>query len=113
MILDSFMSFIVKIMCFSSFVGTATGFPKPLTSKEEKELLKKMSEGDKKARKRLIEHNLRLVSHIVKKYSNAGDADDFQLVAVLAVDFLERGNALDAPFAPGAPEVEEHVLASQ
>ena len=71
------MSFIGKIMCFSSFVGTATGFPKPLTSKEEAELLKKMKNGDKKARKRLIEHNLRLVSHIVKKYSNAGDADDF------------------------------------
>lgn len=77
MILDSFVSFIGKIMCFSGFVGTATGFPKPLTSKEEKDLLQKMKNGDKKARKRLIEHNLRLVSHIVKKYSNAGDADDF------------------------------------
>lgn len=77
MILDSFVSFIGKIMCFSGFVGTATGFPKPLTSKEEKDLLQKMNNGDKKARKRLIEHNLRLVSHIVKKYSNAGDADDF------------------------------------
>lgn len=77
MIFDSFMNFIGKIMCFSSFVGTATGFPKPLTAKEEKELLNKMKNGDKKARKRLIEHNLRLVSHIVKKYSTAGDADDF------------------------------------
>ena len=77
MIFDSFMNFIGKIMCFSSFVGTATGFPKPLTAKEEKELLQKMKNGDPKARKRLIEHNLRLVSHIVKKYSTAGDADDF------------------------------------
>ncbi len=64
-------------MCFSSFVGNATGFPKPLTAQEEKNLVAKMEAGDKKARKRLIEHNLRLVAHIVKKYSNAGDADDF------------------------------------
>ncbi len=76
MILDSFMNFLSKIMCFSSFVGTATGFPKPLSQEEENRLVKKMIAGDKKARKRLIEHNLRLVAHIVKKYSNAGDADD-------------------------------------
>lgn len=76
MILDTFMNFLSKIVCFSSFVGTATGFPKPLTSAEENMLVKKMEAGDKKARKRLIEHNLRLVAHIVKKYSNAGDADD-------------------------------------
>ena len=76
MILDTFVNFLSKIMCFSSFVGTATGFPKPLTTSEENQLVKKMENGDKKARKRLIEHNLRLVAHIVKKYSNAGDADD-------------------------------------
>ena len=77
MILDTFVNFLGKIMCFSSFVGTATGFPKPLTTQEEKILVTKMENGDKRARKRLIEHNLRLVAHIVKKYSNAGDADDF------------------------------------
>ena len=76
MILDSFVNFLSKIMCFSSFVGSATGFPKALTQEEEKKLVEKMEKGDKKARKRLIEHNLRLVAHIVKKYSNAGDADD-------------------------------------
>lgn len=64
-------------MCFSSFVGTATGFPKPLTTQQENLLIQKMQAGDKSARKTLIEHNLRLVAHIVKKYSNAGDADDF------------------------------------
>lgn len=76
MILDTFVNFLGKIMCFSSFVGNATGFPKALTTQEENVLVKKMESGDKKARKRLVEHNLRLVAHIVKKYSNAGDADD-------------------------------------
>ena len=45
-------------------------FPDPLSSKEEKELLEKMKNGDKIARDKLIEHNLRLVAHIVKKYDN-------------------------------------------
>ena len=76
MIIDSFINFLSKIMCFSGFIGTATGFPKPITAEEEKRLISKMEAGDKKARKKLIEHNLRLVAHIVKKYSNAGDADD-------------------------------------
>ena len=76
MIIDSFITFLSKIMCFSSFVGTVTGFPKPLTTEEEKTYILKMKNGDQKARKLLIEHNLRLVAHIVKKYSNAGDADD-------------------------------------
>lgn len=77
MILDTFVNFLGKIMCFSSFVGTATGFPKPLTAEEENRLVLQMENGDKNARRRLIEHNLRLVAHIVKKYSTAGDADDF------------------------------------
>ena len=43
-------------------------FPKPLSAKEESELFQRWKEGDKEARSRLIEHNLRLVAHIVKKY---------------------------------------------
>ncbi len=43
-------------------------FPKPLSAKEEAECFRRMSEGDTDARNRLIEHNLRLVAHIIKKY---------------------------------------------
>ena len=43
-------------------------FPDPLTEEEEKETLEKFLLGDKEARAKLIEHNLRLVAHIVKKY---------------------------------------------
>lgn len=48
----------------------AASFPKPLSSATEKELLEKKSEGDISAKNTLIEHNLRLVAHIVKKYSS-------------------------------------------
>jgi len=43
-------------------------FPPALSPSEETELIKKMEAGDKKAREKLIEHNLRLVAHVVKKY---------------------------------------------
>ena len=43
-------------------------FPNPLSKEEEADLLKKMQDGDKLARSKLIEHNLRLVAHIVKKF---------------------------------------------
>ena len=47
-------------------------FPDPLTKEEENECIKKTLMGDKEARNKLIEHNLRLVAHIVKKFDNTG-----------------------------------------
>jgi len=46
---------------------TGGSFPKPLTAAEEREYLKRNAEGDQEARNVLIEHNLRLVAHVVKK----------------------------------------------
>ena len=48
---------------------TASGsFPRPLTAAQERECLQKIKEGDQQARDYFIEHNLRLVAHIIKKY---------------------------------------------
>jgi len=61
-------------------------FPEPLSSKEEKELLEKMKNGDKLARDKLIEHNLRLVAHIVKKYDNKNeDLDDLISIGTIGL----------------------------
>ena len=52
-------------------------FPEPLSKEEEDLYIKRASEGDKEARGMLIEHNLRLVAHIVKKFdANSYDVDD-------------------------------------
>lgn len=52
-------------------------FPDPLPKEEEEIYIRKMLQGDKEARAKLIEHNLRLVAHIVKKFeSNINDIDD-------------------------------------
>ena len=47
-------------------------FPKPLSHGEEKLYLKRCKEGDQTARNMLIEHNMRLVAHVVKKYQCSG-----------------------------------------
>lgn len=57
-----------NITFFALHLKNMNSFPKPLSAKKEKELLEKKTQGDLNARNTLIEHNLRLVSHIVKKY---------------------------------------------
>ena len=61
-------------------------FPDPLSKEEEEILLEKMSQGDLNARDKLIEHNLRLVAHIVKKYDNKNeDLDDLISIGTIGL----------------------------
>ena len=76
MIIESLSLFLRKIMFFTAYVNNTSSFPKPLNSKEEAEYLEKFQNGDMKAKEILIHHNLRLVAHIVKKYSGTEEADD-------------------------------------
>ena len=68
-----------------------SSFPKPLSAAEEAEYIRRMGEGDAKARDVLIEHNLRLVAHIAKKYQGSGlDADD--MVSIGAIGLIKAVN---------------------
>lgn len=61
-------------------------FPQPLTTQEEEAMLQGMKEGDMSCRNRLIEHNLRLVAHVVKKYSNSTyEADDLISIGTIGL----------------------------
>lgn len=76
----------------------SVSFPKPLTEKEEKYYIAKYEEGDLQARDTLIEHNLRLVAHVAKKYaSNAQTMDDFISIGTIglmkAVNTYRSGKA--------------------
>jgi RNA polymerase sporulation-specific sigma factor len=93
MIFENFITFINKILCFSSFVNSASGFPKPLTLEEEKKYFEKYKQGDLDAKNALINHNLRLVAHIVKKYSGAGEADD--LISVGSIGLIKAINSFE------------------
>ncbi len=90
-----FLAFILgKITFFTGSILGGGSFPKPLSSEEELECLIRMKEGDKSARDKLINHNMRLVAHVVKKYSGAADTDDLISVGsiglIKAVDTYER-----------------------
>ena len=78
-------------------IGTQNNFPPPLDPASETECFEKMKKGDDKARGELIVHNLRLVSHIVRKYySTAKNQDDLVSVGTIglvkAVDSFDRKN---------------------
>ncbi len=61
-------------------------FPEPLANEEEQVCLDKMAHGDKNARAKLIEHNLRLVAHIVKKYdAKEKDVDDLISIGTIGL----------------------------
>lgn len=65
---------------------TPTSFPPPLSAQRERECFLAMEKGDEKARERLILHNLRLVSHIVRKYyASAGNADDLTSIGTMGL----------------------------
>ena len=68
---------IIKNTFFLTGSYSNTVFLDPLSYDEEQKMVNKMLSGDKNARNILIEHNLRLVAHIVKKFENSGvDQDD-------------------------------------
>ena len=61
-------------------------FPRPLTAAEEKDALSRMAEGDLAARNLLVEHNLRLVAHVIKKYyTTASDQDDLISIGTIGL----------------------------
>ena len=75
-----------NMLYFILHIQNTSSFPKPLSPKEEAVQLKKMAEGDKNARAILIERNLRLVSHIVKKYySKTNDTDDLISIGTIGL----------------------------
>lgn len=76
---------ILKDLLFFTGSYSNNVFPEPLSEEEESEAIKKMLNGDKSARNKLIEHNLRLVAHIVKKFDAVGDTDDLISIGTIGL----------------------------
>ena len=70
-------------------------FLKPLSAAEEKECLERLKKGDQAARDKLIEHNMRLVAHVVKKYQGS-DYDTEDLLSVGAIGLIKAVNTFNA-----------------
>ena len=80
------------MLCFILHVTDADSFPKPLTKKEETEAIERLAQGDEQAKKLLIERNLRLVAHIIKKYySNYSEQDD--LISIGTIGLIKGINS--------------------
>lgn len=79
---------------FALHLKSLNSFPKPLSASKEKELLIKMKKGDSEARTTLIEHNLRLVSHIIKKYY-AGYDEQEDLVSIGTIGLIKAIDSFD------------------
>lgn len=83
--LFSFLIEIVKsLMCFTGSYSNNV-FPEPLSKEDEDKYINLMLNNDKDARNKLIEHNLRLVSHIVKKYNQSYENDDLISIGIIGL----------------------------
>ncbi len=86
------ISFITSLRFFIGHISSKSTFPKPLSRAEEKECIEKMLSGDKSAGDKLIEHNMRLVAHIAKKYTSPRcDADD--LISIGSIGLIKAVNS--------------------
>ncbi len=86
-----FLMFLLgKLTFFTGTVINGSSFPRPMSREEEEEALKKMALGDEEAKNKLIEHNMRLVAHVVKKYNGAAETDD--LISVGSIGLIKAIN---------------------
>ncbi|MDK2918480.1 MAG: polymerase sporulation-specific sigma factor [Candidatus Petromonas sp.] len=94
--LASFSFILAKpIISLVSFVANSTSFPHPLTPDEEQKYLTLYSQGDEQAKNILIEKNLRLVAHVVKKYHNTGyNIDD--LISIGTIGLIKAITTFDS-----------------
>lgn len=81
-----FLIHILNLLSFTFGSYSINVFPNPLSKEEEEELIKKMMQNDREARNKLIEHNLRLVAHIVKKFERfENNTDDLISIGTIGL----------------------------
>ncbi len=84
--ITAWLMLLLNTVCFPLRLGNTGSFPRPLKAEEEREYLARFAQGDMEARNKLIEHNLRLVSHILKKYYvQASDQDDLLSIGTIGL----------------------------
>ncbi len=83
------MLVIREITLLVSYI-TNNSFPQPLSREEEREYLDRLEQGDEKARQKLVEHNLRLVAHIIKKFDCKEDNED--LISIGTIGLIKAIN---------------------
>lgn len=85
---------LTNLLYFTLHLQNANSFPRPLSAKEEQECFERMKAGDQQAGKKLIEHNLRLVAHVTKKYYSL-TADSEDLISIGTIGLIKAVNSFD------------------
>lgn len=110
-----FFQFFQHIFFFFLHVGDAGSFRKPLSKQEEADCFEAMAQGDRKAREKLILHNMRLVAHITKKYG-VPQPDQEELISIGTVGLVKAVDSFDnskgARFATYASRCIENATIS-
>ena len=92
--MNCLLDMIGNVTFLTAYITGSNSFPQPLSEEEEKYYLTKLAEGDLLAKGTLVERNLRLVAHIVKKYSYPGkDVDD--LISIGTVGLIKAIDSFD------------------
>ncbi|MGN1115118.1 MAG: RNA polymerase sporulation sigma factor SigK [Candidatus Ornithomonoglobus sp.] len=83
--LNAVFEWLRTVVLMAGYVSGSASFPKPLTAEEEEKYLELYTKGDENAKNILIERNLRLVAHIVKKYCDEKNADDLISIGTIGL----------------------------
>lgn len=77
------------LLLFALHIESSQSFLRPLSPKEEREAFERLAKGDMNARNTLIEHNMRLVAHVVKKYYTGKYADEEDLISIGTIGLIK------------------------
>lgn len=91
--LGIFFEWIQTVLILAGYISGSAAFPKPLTKEEEMKYLAEYAEGSERAKNILIEHNLRLVAHIAKKYSDEKNMED--LISIGTIGLIKGINTFN------------------
>ena len=93
--METALFLLLQSMFWMLRIAPGGSFPRPLSKSEESDCLARWAEGDVEARNKLVEHNLRLVAHIVKKYyAQTDDAED--LISIGTIGLIKGINTYRA-----------------
>ncbi len=90
--LSSFFSFFKTAVFLVGYISNSNLFPEPLSNEDEAYYLEKYQQGDEDSRNVLIEHNLRLVAHVCKKY-NIPNMDNDDLISIGTIGLIKGINS--------------------
>lgn len=93
------LNLLSKVFFFLGYLHNSDTYPKKLTAEEERHYISLMEQGDEEAKQKLIMHNMRLVAHVVKKYSTCSiETED--LLSIGTIGLIKGVNTFDSKKAP-------------